>query len=373
MKDHGSDMNGFRILAINPGSTSTKVALFEGDGALAHKTLSHSDQVLSKSKRVLEQLDMRIGAIQEFLEENRIVLVHAVAGRGGLLRPLPGGTYRVNETMLRELAEARYGEHASNLGPLLASHFGGKFGTPAFIVDPISVDEFEPCSRISGVPGIERQCRVHALNIKAVARRRALEMGRALEDTRFVVAHLGGGISVCALAGGRIVDSTDALLGEGPFSMERSGTLPLAGLIDLCFDKGLSKEDVRSLLSRGSGFTGYTGCGRFMAALERIEGRDTLPSLVFEAMVRQTIKWIGAMMALCKGKPDAVILTGGMANSKYLIDAISACIGPFAEVISYPGEFEMEALAEGVLRVLQKREPALEYQGHSEEHLLFSD
>jgi butyrate kinase len=175
------------------------------------------------------------------------------------------------------------------------------------------------------------------------------------------VAHLGGGISVCALRCGRIVDSTDALLGEGPFSMERSGTLPLAGVVDLCFDRGLSKEQVLSLLSNGSGCKGYTGTDRFMELVERIEAGDGQARLIFEAMVRQTVKWIGAMLAVLGGMADAVILTGGMAHARLLTDAIGMHITPMAEVRLYPGEFEMEALAEGVVRVLEDREKALEY------------
>ena len=271
MNGRDADMRRFRILAVNPGSTSTKVALFQGSEPLFSRTIGHDDRELSASKRVFDQLSMRESAVRALMDENRVCKVDAVAGRGGLLRPLPAGTYRVNEAMCRDLEEARWGEHASNLGPILAKKFGGMIGAPAYIVDPISLDEYEPASRISGVPGIERKCRTHALNIRSVARRCAGEMGKAIEKMNFVVAHLGGGISVCALAGGRIVDSTDALLGEGPFSMERSGTLPLAGVVDLCFDRGLSKDEVLSLLSRQSGFKGYMGTDRLTDVLDKIE------------------------------------------------------------------------------------------------------
>ena len=361
MNVRGAGMRVFRVLAINPGSTSTKVALFQGSEPLFSRTLGHADREMPASKRVLDQLEMRESAVRAFIDENGISTVDAVAGRGGILRPLPGGTYRVNEAMCRDLEEARYGEHASNLGPILARRFAGNFGVPAYIVDPVSVDEYEPSSRISGVPGIERKCRTHALNIKSVARRCAGDMGKTVENTKFVVAHLGGGISVCALEGGKIIDSTDGLLGEGPFSMERSGTLPLAGLVDLCFDRGLSKNEVLSLLSRQSGFKGYIGTDRFTDVLDRIAAGDERAFLIFEAMVRQTVKWIGAMIALVKGRPDAVILTGALVKSGLLADAICAHIGPMAEVRLYPGEFEMEALAEGVLRVLNNIETALVY------------
>jgi butyrate kinase len=354
-------MQNFRILTINPGSTSTKVALNKGTESVVSNNINHSSQELASSKKILDQMNLRKKAIEVFIEENHITNVDAVVGRGGLLRPMPGGTYKVNDRMCRDLAEARYGEHASNLGPILARQFGEKFGAPAFVVDPVTVDEFEPSSRISGVPGIERKCRAHALNIKAVARRCAADMGKSMENTTFVVAHMGGGITVCALVNGRIIDSTDALLGEGPFSMERAGTLPLAGIVDLCFEKGFSREEVLSLLSKQSGFKGYIGTDRLTDVLERIQTGDEKANLIFDALVKQTVKWIGAMIALVKGKSDAVILTGGMMNSKLLTDAICAHIKPIAEVRLYPGEFEMEALAEGVLRVLKNIDPLLGY------------
>jgi butyrate kinase len=354
-------MHQFRILAINPGSTSTKVALFEGSEPVVSRTLWHTDRELSAEKRVIDQLGLRERAVRAFMDENRITGAHALAGRGGLLRPLPGGTYRVSRDMCRDLEAARYGEHASNLGPLLAKKFGDLLGVPAYIVDPVTVDEFDPASRISGVPGIERKCRTHALNIKSASRRCARESGKKIEETAYVVAHLGGGISVCALSGGRIIDSSDALLGEGPFSLERAGTLPLAGVVDLCFDRGLSRDDVLLLLSRESGFKGYMGTDRLTDVLERVEAGDEQACLIFEAMVRQTVKWIGAMAALLKGRPDAVILTGGMVNSRVLTDAICSHIESMAHIRIYPGEFEMEALAQGVLRVLQKVEAAKDY------------
>jgi butyrate kinase len=361
MKIHKESTRQYRILIINTGSTSTKVALFKERELIISRTVEHTDQELSGFTSVHEQLGIRGKALKDFITDNLITEIDAVAGRGGLLKPLRGGTYMVSDTMCKDLEEARYGEHASNLGPIFAKLYGVGFSVPAYIVDPVTVDEYEPSARISGVPGIERKCRTHALNIKSVARRCAAEMEKVLENTRFVVAHLGGGISVCALAGGRIIDSTDGLLGEGPFSMERAGTLPLAGVVDLCFDRGLSKKEVEALLSRQSGFKGYMGIDRLTDVLDRIEAGHERAGLIFEAMVRQTVKWIGAMTALVKGRPDAVILTGGMINSQFLTEAICAHIEPMAEVRLYPGEFEMEALAEGVLRVLQNIEPALEY------------
>ncbi len=351
----------FRILVINPGSTSTKVGLYRESAPFVSRTIEHTNQELSAFKTITDQLSLREKAVMKFIDSHHITEVDAVAGRGGLLRPLQGGTYRVNAAMCKDLEESRYGEHASNLGPILARQFGEKLGVPAYIVDPVTVDEYESSSRISGVPGIERKCRTHSLNIKAVARRCSREMGKSLEDTTFVIAHLGGGISVCAMSGGKIIDSTDGLLGEGPFSMERAGTLPLSGVVDLCFDKGLSKKEILSLFSRQSGFKGYIGTDRLTDVLDRIKAGDEQAALIFEAMARQTVKWIGAMIAQLKGKTDAVILTGGMINSQLLSETIGTYIKSIADVRLYPGEFEMDALAQGVLRVLQNLEPGLEY------------
>jgi len=361
MKTQGKNAGEFRILVINPGSTSTKVALFHGEKRAASSTLAHSGEELAAFNKVMDQLDMRMEAVLAFCSENKVFRADAVVGRGGLLRPVAGGIFRVNHAMIRDLMDARFGEHASNLGPILADRFGEKLGAPAFIVDPVSVSEYEPCSRISGFPGIERRCRTHALNIKAVARRCAEELKKPFPEANFVVAHLGGGISVCALAGGRIIDSTDGLLGEGPFSTERAGTLPIGGVIDLCFDKGLSKKEVIRLFSRCSGFIGYTGLASFTDVLGLIEAGDKTAIVVFEAMVRQVVKWIAAMAALFKGAADSIILTGGMANSLLLTCAIQDYIGHLARVVVYPGEFEMEALAGGVCRILEKSEPALDY------------
>jgi len=352
-----------KILVINPGSTSTKVALFFGKENVCAQTLEHSSADLSLHKRVIEQIDLRKEAINPFLRENILddKALNAISGRGGLLRPLKGGTYIITDKMCEDLKAARYGEHASNLGALLARQFGDFYGVPSFIVNPVTLDEFDEPSRITGVPGIERKSRIHALNIKSVAMRCALEIGRDIESTRFVIAHMGGGISVCAMIGGRIIDSTDGLLGEGPFSLERAGTLPLAGMIELCFDKGLSKEDTINLLSRKSGFKGFFGVDRLPEIYEMTDAGNHRVKVILDAMIRQVVKWIGGMVALLATKPDAIILTGGMVNSSRLVKEITHYIGGLGPIRLYPGDHEMEALAEGAIRVLNKEEEALEY------------
>jgi len=352
-----------RVLVINPGSTSTRIAIFTCGECICSQTLQHASAGPAQPGHVIDQLSLRREAIDAFLKANAVDgnSLSAVAGRGGMLKPLKGGAYAVTDKMCEDLRAAKYGEHASNLGALLAKHYADIFKIPAFIVDPVTMDEFDAPSRTSGVPGIERKSRIHALNIKSVAARCAAGLGRDIRSTRFVVAHMGGGISVCAMAGGRIIDSTDALLGEGPFSLERAGTLPLSAMLGLCFDSGLSKEEVTVLLSRKSGFSGLFGVGRLPDAYRIIDEGNQQAGVALEAMIRQIAKWIGAMTALTAATPDAIILTGGMANSTRFTDSITHYIGHLGPVRLYPGEHEMEALAEGVTRVLNNQEKALEY------------
>lgn len=353
----------YRILVINPGSTSTKAAIFAGSERSCSQTLQHTSSDLAQYDRVIGQLAVRKGAVDAFLKANSIDgnSLSAVAGRGGLLKPLKGGTYTVTDKMCEELRAARYGEHASNLGALLAKQYADAFNVPSFIVDPVTLDEFDGPSRISGVPGIERKSRIHALNIRSVASRCAAELGLDTGSARLVVAHMGGGISVCAIVEGRIIDSTDALLGEGPFSLERAGTLPLAAMMGLCFDSGLSKEEITVLLSRRSGTSGLFNVDQLPDVYRIIDEGNQQAGVALEAMIRQISKWVGGMAAVTAATPDAIILTGGMANSMRFTDSIARYIGHLGPLRIYPGEYEMEALAEGVLRILNNQETALEY------------
>lgn len=306
---------------------------------------------------------MRQEAIDLFISSNPLegISFDAIAARGGLLRPVKGGTYDINDKMCDDLRNARYGEHASNLGALLARHYSHSLGIPAYIVDPVSVDEFDESSRPTGVPGFVRKSRIHALNIRAVARAYSRDTKTDLSRTHLVIAHMGGGISVCAMIEGRIVDSTDALLGEGPFSIERAGTLPLAAMLELCFDRGLSRSEVTALLSRESGFAGMFGADELPGIYKIIDGGNQAADVLLQSMIRQIAKWIGAMVAVAGRSPDAIILTGGMANSSRFNDSIALHIAHLGPLRIYGGEREMEALAEGVMRVLGKEEPALVY------------
>ncbi len=363
MTDRGESVQAGPVLVINPGSTSTETGLFYASGKRRARLVEHSDERLDNFERVLDQLDYRESEILRCVRQEKFETVglRAVAGRGGLLRPLAGGTYEVTRAMCTDLEQARYGEHASNLGALLARRFAERYGVPAFVVDPVSTDEYDPSSRISGVPGIERRCRTHALNIKASARRVAAKLGKDLEETALVAAHLGGGFSICALRGGRIVDSTDGLLGEGPFSTERAGTLPLAATIALCLDSGETRDEIVTRLSRRSGMKGYLGTGRLPEVFRMIDQGSAEARLTLDAMVLQIAKWIGAMAAVLMGRPDAILLTGGMAGSTRLVERIAGHVEAVAPLHVFPGSLELEALAEGAFRVLHGQEVPLRY------------
>ena len=311
---------------------------------------------------VLEQKDFRLEALDRGLAAagEDPCGFHAVAGRGGLLAPVRSGTYRVNQAMLDDLKAARRGEHASNLGAVLARALAARAGVEAFIVDPVSVEEWPEIARVSGLASIERISRSHALNTKAVAKRYAREVGRSYRELRLIVAHLGSGISVSAHEAGRMIDVADAV-SEGPFSAERAGKLPTAQLADLCFSGQYTPQQVEALLWSGSGFYSYLGTKDLGEVEHRIDKGDTHAALVFDAMAYQIAKEIGAMATVLRGRVDALLITGGMAHSQRLVAALQAAVGWIAPVTVYPGEDELQALAEGVLRVLCGEEPAREY------------
>jgi len=357
-----SDATSESVLVINPGSTSTKLAAYSRQHVLHETVIAHDADELKKFPRIVDQLDLRFQQLLEWvspLEECHWV---AVVGRGGLLGPLEGGTYRINQDMLSDLMAARFSAHASNLGALMAHRYAEPRGMPAFVVDPVTVDNLPPIARISGVPEIQRRSRAHALNIKAVARDVARELGKALEESRFVVAHLGGGISVCALDGGKIIDVNDALLGMGPFSPERAGALPIGPLVELAYSGRYSREQLLNKLSRESGMIAYLGTNDLRVVEERIQRGDDQSSLIFSAMAYQVAKEIGAMAVVLSGRLDGVILTGGMMHSDRLFEELRSRISFLAPIFRRSGEMEMEALARGAFRVLDGEEQAKEYR-----------
>lgn len=352
-----------RILVINPGSTSTKVAVFRGRDEIHKQTVEHPAGELGRFARVAEQFELRLKGIEQWLDTlpaaNREF--DAVAGRGAPLKPLEGGTYIISETMLEDVRTSKYSNHASNLGAILADHFARIHNIPAYITDPITVDNFPDIARISGVPGIVRKCRAHVLNIKAVAWAEASRVGKKLSEVNFVVAHMGGGISVAALAGGLIVDVNDGLLGMGPFSPERAGALPIGALVDLCYCGKYTRDEMIALLSHKSGLAGYLGETDLRKVEERIASGDAQAALIYEAMCYQIAKEIGGAATALKGRIDGIILTGGMANSRRLTDMLTEYVRFLAPVTLVPGEHEMKALAEGAIRALTGVETAKVY------------
>lgn len=342
------------ILVVNPGSTSTKLAIYRGRQEIHGQTIEHPADQLAGFDLVAEQFDLRRQAIEAWLETvpeaDRIFA--AIASRGAPLKPLEGGTYAFSDQLLEDVRSSKYSNHASNIGPILSDYLAKKYGVPAFMTDPITVDNFTDVARISGLPGIVRKCRSHILNIKAVSRVKAAELGKTLEEANFVVAHMGGGISVAALEGGRVIDVNDGLLGMGPFSPDRAGALPIGALIDLCYSGKYDQKELTAILSKKSGLAGYLGEADLRLVEDRIEGGDSTADLIFRAMGYQISKEIGAAAAVLKGKIDGIILTGGMANSKRLTEIISEHVGFIAPMMPVPGEHEMIALVEGALRVL---------------------
>jgi butyrate kinase len=356
----------WRVLAINPGSTSTKIGVYGNEQPELVRNLSHTDTELEpyRGRPILDQLELRLARIERELRDAGYALEQfdAVAGRGGLMRPLASGAYRVNAAMLEELRSTRYGEHASNLGAFLAQEMARKAGAAAFIVDPVSVDEFIAPARISGSALVGRQCLSHALNTKAVVKRYAREQQRTYEELRLVVAHLGSGISVSAHENGQMIDVNVAGQ-EGTFAMDRSGGLQIQKVIQLCFSGKYTEPQLWSLLNRDGGVYSYLGTKDLREVERRIAAGDEQAALIFDAMVYQTAKDIGAMATALKGRVDALLLTGGMAHSEKLVRQLCAAIQWIAPVTVYPGEDELQALAEGALRVLRGKEEARELEG----------
>ncbi len=354
----------YHLLVINPGSTSTKLAVFEDEKLLFKETIRHSVEELAGFKSISEQKDYRKKAVLDCLEKNGfdIKKLSAVVGRGGLLKPLKSGTYRVNSKMLEDLKQAKRGEHASNLGGLIAYEIATPLNIPSFIVDPVAVDEYEPVAYYSGLKGMERESLSHALNTKAVAKRYAKEINNSYDNLYLVIAHLGSGISVSAHKNGRMVDVTNSKE-EGAFSPERSGTIPCVKLAKLCFSGKYDLKQVVNMIFREGGLYSYLKTKDFAEIMEKVNSGDKYAKEVVDAMIYQIAKEIGAMATVLEGKVDAIIITGGMAYSDYLIDELKKRIGFISSIIKiYPGEDELQALNEGALRVLKGEEEEVAYE-----------
>ena len=354
----------FRLLIINPGSTSTKIGVYEDEKQIFEKTLRHSAEEIGQFETIYSQKDFRKEVILNVLRENNfnINTLDAVVGRGGLLKPIPSGTYEVNKALLEDLKIGVQGPHASNLGGILAQEIAEQADVRAFIVDPVVVDELSDVARLSGVPELRRISIFHALNQKAVAKRLAKESGKKYEDLKLVVTHMGGGVSVGAHKYGRVIDVNNTLDGDGPFSPERAGGVPAGELIKMCFSGKYSKDEVYKKIVGKGGVVAYLGTNDIRDVEDMISKGDEKANLIYEAMVYQICKEIGAYATVLKGDVDAIILTGGIAYSKKIREEIESRVKFIAPVISYPGEDEMIALAQGGLRVLNGEEKALDYE-----------
>ncbi len=350
------------LLVINPGAGSTKLALFRGEGLEREAKLEHAARSTGAAPRSWDELPTRLAAVRGFLSEAGVEpgALAAVVGRGGLLPPVPAGTFLVDAAMLADLMRAERGDHASNLGAPLARALADLGGCPAFVVDPVAVDELEPAARLTGLPGVERRSFTHALNIRAVARRHAAAQGRPLASLRLVVAHLGTGISLAALRDGRMVDVVNPQ-DEGPMSGDRAGAVPVTALIDLCFAPGAERGALRRRLFGEGGLYAHLATRDVREALRRAAAGDQQAALLLEAMTLQVGKAIGALAAALEGRVDAVLLTGGLAHLPEVVEPIRRRVAFVAPVVVLPGEDELRALAEGALRVLRGEEPALRY------------
>ena len=351
------------ILAINPGSTSTKLSIFKDEHCVVTSNLTHSSDEIKKFEKIYDQKDMRTTLILEWLEDQNIALedLSAVVGRGGLLRPMPGGTYEITPKMLEDLKIGYQAQHASNLGGVIAYDIAKKVSIPALIVDPVAVDEIVDVARISGLPEIPRRSLVHALNIKAVTRRVCTKLNKDFDNSTFVVAHIGGGISVSPVKNGRILDVNNANE-EGPFSPERTGGLPVGDLAKLAFSGKYTLPQLKKKLTGEGGLVAYlnTNDGRIVDKM--IEEGDAKAELIFRAMAYQIAKEIGAMATVVSGKIDAIILTGGVVYNKRITTWISEMVSFIAPIELVPGEDEMLALAQGAMRVVKGEEKAKIYE-----------
>ncbi len=352
-----------RSLIINPGSTSTKIGVFDDETLVLDKTLRHSTEEITSFPSIVAQKDFRMNIILDALKENNIELsgFDVIVGRGGLLKPIAGGTYAVTDELEKDLEHGVQGEHASNLGGLLAREIGDRIGVPSYIVDPVVVDELIPVARYSGVPELPRVSIFHALNQKAVARRFAKEQGKAYDELNLIVVHMGGGCSVGAHRKGQVIDVFNALDGDGAFSPERAGGVPSGALIKLCFESGLTEKEVYRKVVGYGGFNAYLNTNDARDVDRMIDEGDSHAKEVMDAFIFQIAKNIGAESAVLKGQVDQIILTGGIAYDKYVTSALKDAVSFIAPVTVYPGEDELLALAQGALRVMNGEEEAKIY------------
>lgn len=351
------------ILAINPGSTSTKISLYNGAEEVFTKTLRHSSEEIGGFEKVIDQFKFREGTIVAALEESGVKLedLTAVVGRGGLLRPISSGVYAVNEEMVEDLKSAKYGEHASNLGGIIALEISKRVGCPAYIADPVVVDEMCDVARVGGHPMFPRLSIFHALNHKAIAKLYAKEIGRDYNDLNLVVAHLGGGCSIAAHSKGKVVDVNNALMGDGPFSPERTGGISAMQLAKVCFSGEYTHDEIKKIISGKGGIVAHLGTNSFKDVDDMVAAGDPKATLISDAFVYNVAKAIGGMAAALSGNVDGIVVTGGIAYGKLIMQQLTDMVKFIAPVRIYPGEDEMGALAKNALAVIEGKEEVKQY------------
>lgn len=352
-----------KSLIINPGSTSTKIGVFEDETLLFEETLRHSTEEIAQFASIVDQKDFRKNIILDLMKKKDFDMksLDVIVGRGGMLKPIPGGTYAVTDALLEDLKVGVQGQHASNLGGILAREIADTIGVPSYIVDPVVVDELMPIARYSGVPELPRISIFHALNQKAVAKRYANEKGVAYDSLRLIVVHMGGGVSVGAHENGKVVDVFNALDGDGAFSPERSGAVPPGALVKMCFSGKYTEKDVYKKLVGNGGFNAYLNTNDMRDVDKMADEGDEKAREVREAFIFQVAKNIGSMACVLKGKVDQIILTGGIAYDKAVTDGLKERAGFIAPITVYPGEDELLALAQGAIRVMTGVEKVMEY------------
>jgi len=357
---HSEVFHVMKVLVINPGAISTKIAVFDEENEIFKKTIEHTMEDLAPFESIIDQHEYRKNIILQVLAENGYAMsdFQAVCGRGGLLRHIPSGTYIVNDRVVADIEAAAFGEHASNLGALLAKELGDTVGIPSFFVDPVSTDELTDIARVTGLKGMVRESFFHALNHKSMARKAAEQLGKAYEDVSLIVVHMGSGVSVGAHQRGRVIDNYN-VRDEGAFALDRCGSIPSNQLIELCY-LGMAKQEVRKLITREGGVLSYLGTRDFREVENRMFSGDAEAKLIAEAMIYQLCKDMGAMAAVLRYDVDAIVLTGGMAHSKWVCNEIEGYMGKLCPILVLPGEEEVRSLAEGAFRVLHG-EPARTY------------
>ncbi|MGL5676805.1 MAG: butyrate kinase [Cellulosilyticaceae bacterium] len=355
-------MPNYKILSINPGSTSTKIALFEDKELVFEQVLRHEAEDLAKFEKLIDQYEYRKTMILDFLKEKNVEIkdIDALSARGGLIGPIPSGTYKINEALVDRLTNNML--HSSNLAGIIANDLSKEYGMPAFITDPVTTDEMDDIARITGVPGIKRKSQFHALNQKAIAKRIAKERNLSYNEANFIVVHIGGGVSIGAHKAGKVVDVHNAIDGDGPMAPTRAGSVPVDEIIKLCFSGKYTEKELIEFVSQKAGLSAYLGTSDVRDVQDMMAEGNEEAAMLYHAMAYQICKWVGAMATVLKGKVDGVIITGGVAYSNQFVRLLKERIDFIAEVIVAPGEDEMLALAEGALRVLNGEEKEKIYE-----------